>query len=310
MIRTAFALAILTVGGVFAAAIVPPYNTSYSLVDLGAASTVTAPYGGLVIKAGDTNTLLFGGAANLAPGVIDAVGLSRGPGGHITGFTSVSQFSTAPNIDGGLAYAPNGDLLFTGFPTNTIGMIKPGSISPDKTVTSPTPSSVGTLGFVPAGFAGAGNFVIGSFSASVFCTAALIPDGSGTFNVGGCANAVTTSGGPEGIIWVPLGSALFPAPSVLVSEFGGNRVSAYTIDANGLPNPASRTDFITGLSGAEGGTIDPVTGDFLFSTFGGGNHVFEIRGFGSVTPTPVPEPGTVLLLAAGLTALLALRRRA
>ena len=36
---------------------------------------------------------------------------------------------------------------------------------------------------------------------------------------------------------------------------------------------------MTGLGGAEGGTRDPVTGDFLFSTFGGGDRVLVVRGF-------------------------------
>ena len=50
---------------------------------------------------------------------------------------------------------------------------------------------------------------------------------------------------------------------------------------------ASRSDFITGLSGAEGAAIDPVTGDFLFSTYGGGNRVIAVRGF---RPTRAPRP--------------------
>ena len=47
----------------------------------------------------------------------------------------------------------------------------------------------------------------------------------------------------------------------------------------------SAQDFITGLSGAEGTFIDPVTGDLLFSTYGGGNQVIRVTGFGA---PPVP----------------------
>jgi hypothetical protein len=51
------------------------------------------------------------------------------------------------------------------------------------------------------------------------------------------------------------------------------------------------------LTGAEGAFIDPITGDFLFSTFGSGlDSIYEIQGF---QPT-VPEPSTLLLIAAGL----------
>jgi hypothetical protein len=70
----------------------------------------------------------------------------------------------------------------------------------------------------------------------------------------------------------------------------------------------TRTDFITGLSGAEGAFIDPVTGDFLFSTFGGGNSVIRVSGF--AVPPAVPDAestiGLFVLAAAGL---LSLRRR-
>ena len=38
-----------------------------------------------------------------------------------------------------------------------------------------------------------------------------------------------------------------------------------------------------GLTGAEGAFLDPLSGDFLFTTFGGGNRLIAIRGF---TPNP------------------------
>lgn len=46
---------------------------------------------------------------------------------------------------------------------------------------------------------------------------------------------------------------------------------------------------VTGLNGAEGALIDPVTGDFLFSTFGSGNEVFKVTGFGSLVGCTDPE---------------------
>jgi hypothetical protein len=44
---------------------------------------------------------------------------------------------------------------------------------------------------------------------------------------------------------------------------------------------------VTGLTGAEGALIDPVTGDFLFSTFGGGNKIIRISGF--VVPSAIGD---------------------
>ena len=62
---------------------------------------------------------------------------------------------------------------------------------------------------------------------------------------------------------------------------------------------ATRRDFVTGLDGAEGAFVDPVTGDFLFSTYGGGNRVIVVRGFAraatvSVVTQVVNDGGGVL----------------
>ena len=49
---------------------------------------------------------------------------------------------------------------------------------------------------------------------------------------------------------------------------------------------------ITGLDGAEGALLDPVTGDFLFSTFGGGSRVVAVRGFRApAAQLPPPKAG-------------------
>jgi len=303
-------LALLVTAGAFGATIITPaFSSDYSLVDLGSVPGLPGPYGGLVLEQGNNQTLLIGGAANGASGVVDSVGVTRDSNGHISGFGgSASQFSTAPYIDGGLAYAPNGDLFYTAYPSDQIGEIKPGSTSPDKVVNVPTgagnpSSSVGTLNFIPSGFPNAGSMVVGSYNGNQFCILPLAADGSGTYDIGNCSTPLeTVSGGPEGIVYVPAGSADFPNPSVLISEYGAGKVQAFTLDANGLPLPSSGQDFITGLTGAQGAVVDPVTGDFLFSTFGGGNHVYEIRGFAAPV-TATPEPATAGLLGFALAGL-------
>ncbi|HEY4088720.1 MAG TPA: PEP-CTERM sorting domain-containing protein [Bryobacteraceae bacterium] len=300
---------LLAAGSIFGATITPTYATDYSLIDLGAAPSVPTNYGGITFLAGDNNTLIVAGTANNGGGALYTLGVTRDANGHITGFSGpATLFATAPNNDGGLAYAPNGTLLFTEYNNNAIGEIKPGSTSPDATVSlggSGVPSSVGTLNFVPAGYNGAGNLVVGSYNGGQFCTVSMTNNGDGTYGFGACTNSVTIGGGPEGLIYVPQGSSDFASQSVLVSEYSANKVVAFQIDANGLPIPATGQDFITGLNGAEGAVVDPVTGDFLFSTFGSSNHIYEITGFA----TPTPEPGTMLLLAAGLAGAGFIRRR-
>ena len=95
---------------------------------------------------------------------------------------------------------------------------------------------------------------------------------------------MSLSGGVEGIVYVPPGSPDFvDHDAVLLSEYQAGKVSTYELDAAGNPEPLTRREFLTELTGAEGATIDPVSGDFLFSTFGGANKVIAVRGF---APTP------------------------
>src|SRR5512143_674140 len=44
----------------------PPFDTDYSIVDLGGVPSLPTPFGGLTFKAGDPNTILIGGAARAA----------------------------------------------------------------------------------------------------------------------------------------------------------------------------------------------------------------------------------------------------
>lgn len=292
-----------------AATIAPEFAGSYSLVDLGGPSGVPGPLGGLTVSNSNANTLLIGGSANGPAADIYSIGLTRNGSGNITGFSGTASFfadafgpGNAGGIDGGLAYGPDGVLFYTAFSNNGIGQIKPGSTGPDKLTTAPIGGTVGTLAFVPTGFAGAGMLALASYSQSTFGLYSLTPDGSGTFNLTEAVAPITIGGGPEGILYVPLGSALFANPSVLISEYGAGTIAAYELGANGLPIPGTRRVFITGLSGAEGAALDPVTNDFLFSTFGSGNTVIRVSGFAEPPPA-VPEPGTWLMLSGGLLAL-------
>jgi hypothetical protein len=294
----------LTLAAKPAAALVigPDFASSYSLVDLGAVSGLPAPAGGLTFL--NSNTLLIGGAANQSAGAIYSVPVTRDPGGAITGLGTATLYATAPNIDGGLTFGPGGVLFFTGYSNNTIGQIKPASTVPDRITTvtgNGINSSVGSLVFVPAGYNGAGQLKVLSYNANTWETLpySLASDSSGTYDFGSSFGEVQLSGGLEGAVYVPMGSPLFANQSVLVSEYGAGRVVAYETDAQGDPVASTLRVLVGGLSGAEGAAIDPVTGDFMFSTFGGGNKVVRVTGF-AAPPPPIPEPGSYAMLGVGL----------
>lgn len=301
-------LGIVAVAGLastaFGQTLAPTFASDYSITNLGSPLSVPGPLGGITFL--NDNTILIGGNANNGSGAIYAVPITRGVDNAITGFAGPGTlYASAPNIDGGLAFGPGGVLFYTTFSNNTIGQIKPGSVVPDKIITGASlgvASSTGTLQFVPAGFPGAGQLKIASYNASTWYSASVVADGSGTYDITGVSSGVFIGGGPEGIVYISDDNVGFDNPSVLVSEYSAGRVSAYDVDANGDPLTGTRRDFITGLTGAEGAVIDPVTGAFLFSTFGGGNRVIVVNGF-----VPVPEPVALSLVAAASA--LMLRRR-
>ena len=289
----------------------PPYDTVYTLTDLGPIANLPTPYGGLDFLSGNPNAIVIGGAANTASGQLFTVNLIRDAQNHVIGFNGgATLFSDGAFNDGGVVFGPGGVLFYTRFPTNEVGEIKPGSTITDKIVDltalgilgpmstaslkrlhapAGAASSVGALNFVPSGFPGAGQLKIVSYDTANWYTAAYSSDGSGTYNITSAVLNTTIQGGPEGFIYVPPGSPVFPANSMLVSEYDNDVVTTYQFNASANPNPGSRAIFISGLTGAEGAVIDPISGDFLFSTFGAVNHVIVVRGF-AIPPTPGPTP--------------------
>ncbi len=268
-------------------------TAGYTLTDLGSVDQLPSRYGGLTIRPEQPNTLYICGYANDSPGKIYTVGLTRDAvTHHITGFDGSAIFyADAPDNDGGLFFAPNGTLLFTRYSMNHLGQILPDNTYVTTLLTDfGISSSVGSIALVPSGYPGAGNMIIASYNAAVIYNVPYTIDGSGLYIFSNKTEEVSVIGianGPEGIAYIPAGSLAFPNLSMVISSYGDGNVVTFDVGAEGLPVTTSARVMVTGLSGAEGALIDPVTGDFLFSTFGGGDKVIRITGF--VAPSAIGD---------------------
>lgn len=308
VIHGAGALMVLMLAGAAGAqSLAPAFAAKYTLNDLGSIPGVPPLYGGLTFKQGDPNTILIGGNANDEPGALYAVPLLRDADNTIIGFAGeATYFADAAWNDGGVAYGPDGVLFTSRWPVNQLGQLKPGSTTTDKIIDlAPLgiAQSHASINFPPSGFPGFGRVKLCSWPGGEWYDAELAPDGMGTFDLINITQITesTLPGGPEGFAYVPFGSPGFTHPAMLVSEFSAGSVSIYQLGANGDPIAVTRQDFITGLTGAEGAAIDPLTGDFVFSTFGGGDRLIVVSGF----EIPAPSAAGVL----GLAGLAMIRRR-
>jgi hypothetical protein len=293
----------------------------YSVTDLGSVAGLPPLYGGLAFA--NPNLLIIGGNANTAAGVIHEVAVLRDPATQrITGFGTATPFrggTIGTFNDGGVVFGPDGVLFTSQWPANKLGQTKPGSTVEDKVIDLAAlgvAASHAAVGFVPAGFGGTGLVKLVSWGGGEWYSAGLTPDGNGTFDLTGLVRIGLDSatgnlpGGPEGFVYVPGSNpGFFGNNSMLLSEYSDGNVVAYQLDMFGNPLVSTRRVFLGGLEGAEGAVLDPLTGDFLFSTFGGGDRIVRVSGFTAPPPPPIPEPGTALLLLLGAPVLLRATRR-
>jgi hypothetical protein len=248
----------------------PNFTNDFAYVSLGTPATPLS-WGGVNFKPGNPNVLLMGAYAYNSTGELWEVPIVRGAGGHITGLAGGDvMVASAPYIDGGVTFAPGNVLLFTSWPVNTLGQLKPGSTSPDRSdVLTSFGVTVSTGGacVVPAGFAGAGRLKLTVYNTDAWFDTTITPDGSGTFTPGAASQTAslpgTGYGGPEGIAYVHGGASGIAVDSVVIAEYGEWQVALYDIDANGDPIPATRQVLLDNLINADGIVRDAATGDFV-----------------------------------------------
>lgn len=266
-----------------------PYNLAvefaprYELRELGSVPNLPPSYGGLIIHPDQPDVLLIGGSANHAGGGLYAVPIARDAQGHIESLAGDAvRVASAPYNDGGIIAMPGDLMVLARWPVNGLNLMFRSSDAPDGVIdltSYAVASSVAGLAVVPGTHPGAGRLKAVSWSGGEWYDLSITLDTDGLFDVASADYVTALGGGPEGITYVPIGSPFFDAPSILVSEWSAGVVSTYEVDSAGDPILDTRREFIVGLSGAEGAAIDPVSGDFLFSTFGGGDRVVAVRGF-------------------------------
>jgi len=292
--------------GVPGAQVAGPFVGNYGCVGLNSVPGVPTPYGGLTFKYDDANTLLIGGGANDSTGRIYQIAVTRDANQHITGFSGTAKAypSSTSRIgqynDGGVAFVLDNVLFVTRYPNNQLEQSKPGSVTPNKVIDlAPfgVTSSVGSLAVVPRNFSRAGTIKLVSFPGGDWYDVALGPDGNGTYSITR-ATLRTNVGDAEGIAFVPAGATAFSPNSALIAKYLSNKIVTVPLDSEGDPIVAGQQDFISGINGPEGVAIDPLTGDFLFSTSGPDNRIvlvstFAARPSPSPTPTPTPSPTPV-----------------
>ena len=173
------------------------------------------------------------------------------------------------------------------WPVNQLAQLLPGSAFEDKVIDLEpldVTASPGGLGFVPESFAGTGSpgtgsLKIVSWPSGDWYTLFLAPDQRGTFDIVDITKDTTIPGGPEGFVYISRDNVGFDVDSLLVAEWSDDKIAAYESDGKGNPLPRTRKDFVVGLDGAEGAFIDPLSGDFLFITWGGAEILIAVRGF-------------------------------
>ncbi len=275
-----------------------PYAMYYSVYDLGAPPGVPDPLGGSTILASDSSTLLIAGGSENSTGAIYQLGVTRDTCHHIIGFSgTASVYATTPYVDANLVYDNTQLLLYSEWPEYTLAQLAGTATTPSRETDLRTlgmPSSgdegPGGVGFVPPGLGAVGQLRLVTWPAGRWYHVATSPD-AGELAVSAITQTVTLANNPGGFAYVPAGSPGFTQQAVIVAEWStsgptDDRVAVYDADDSGDPIIATRREFFSKFPRPWGAYFEPVTGDYLFLSWGtGDDHVYIVQGF--VPPPPI-----------------------
>ena len=273
--------------------IAPEFAALYTTYELGPVPGIPADarLGGGVIRFDDPNTLLIAGYSEAAIGRIYSIGVERGNCDHIVAFNGIAAIvANTPYIDANLIYVKSGLLFYSEWPVNNLSQLLPGTDAPART-TALDPlgvaNSIGGIGFVPPSFVDAGEMRLLSWPGGEWNHLDRQPDGD-LFTVSNPQKTATLPNGPGGFAYVPKGSPGFAVDHIIVSEWSTDTVGVYQANAKGDPEPATRKDFFTAFPRPWGAYFEPLTGDFMFLTWGAGiDRVYIVQGFKA--PPPIPQ---------------------
>jgi len=279
--------------------IAPAFAPYYKAYLLGAVPGVPDPLGGTVVKAGDPSTLLVAGGSESDTGAIYAIGVQRDACNHIIGFVgSATKVADTPYVDANLVYGPQQLLVYTGWPQFNLAQLPAGASMPARNtdlrtlgMSSTGDQGPGGHGFVPSSLpAATGQLRLVTWPAGHWYHVTTSLD-AGLFDVTALSTMVTLPNNPGGFAYVPAGSPGFAKQSIILAEWSQtdrtqDRVAVYDADDNGDPVATTRREFMTKFPRPWGAYFEPVTGDYLFLTWGDGNdRVYLVQGF--VPPPPI-----------------------
>ena len=175
--------------------------------------------------------------------------------------------------------------FFTRQARKTVGQVLPGSHVTDALTADITQldiSSLTGIGFVPLGMPGASTLKATSWDGRWY-SLTRIANPNGTYEVLDIDQGPPLLEGPMGFSYIEGGNPGFPQDTVLVGKWDGIAITAYDIDDQADPIPASARPFMApGFDSGQSLVRDPLSGSLLFLQWSYSDNVYHlivVRGF-------------------------------